>query len=399
MRTTGMWCALVMCLMACAAPVVKQGSATPEFAESMGSQAAMAAGVQGAAMAPIPAGMGIGAAGAAADPAMAPDPSAPVDPMPGTAGRGASGTGGSSGAGTGGVGSGTGGMGGTGAGTGGTGTGGTGGGTGGAGGTGGSSGGCKTDADCVDSDPCSADHCYPDGTCHHPAVDCNDNDPCTDDTCMEPSGACTHTANARICSSKATGSWLTGMCHNDDVCCTGCWDGAWCDAGTSIAACGKAGNACLSCDDANPCTADACGASGACTHTNLPNAVTCTLGGKTGTCQTGTCVPTGPPPPCGGAGQACCPAATRCTGALTCTSGTCQTCGGKNEACCAGNKCEDNRSLACLGTSPSDPTLTCQCGAEFQACCSGYQCNDSNLACNKSGSDWPAVGTCYRWLP
>src|SRR5690606_12671507 len=54
-------------------------------------------------------------------------------------------------------------------------------------------------------------------------------------------------------SNKTAGTTCsTGRCAGS-TCCSGCRSGNTCNGGTSVTACGKSGNVCVSCDDGNPC--------------------------------------------------------------------------------------------------------------------------------------------------
>ena len=97
--------------------------------------------------------------------------------------------------------------------------------------------------DCDDGNACTtAEQCSGGSCVASLATDCDDLDPCTDDLC-DPTSGCTPTPN-------------TAPCSDDDPCTLGdtCLDGD-CTAGVA-----------LECDDANPCTADACVAPGVCQH-------------------------------------------------------------------------------------------------------------------------------------
>ncbi|MDQ3036032.1 MAG: MopE-related protein [Myxococcota bacterium] len=96
--------------------------------------------------------------------------------------------------------------------------------------------GCRSDAECDDGVPSTADFCdtftracshLPTGTCSSPA-DCDDGNACTDDQCSPGTGFC-----------------------------------AW---GSVPDCCFRA----TDCDDRDACTADACGADHACVHTAVP---------------------------------------------------------------------------------------------------------------------------------
>ena len=150
---------------------------------------------------------------------------------------------------------------------------------------------------CDDGDPCTvADHCA-DGSCAGVVVECDDGNPCTNDVCEPDFGACQHKPlpDFTVCDDG-------DACSSDDHCdhdalCSGlpvdCDDGNPCtadvcvsedgchalpDSGASCSdglACTK-GDACIdgvctglgakACDDANPCTTDACDAKTGCVH-------------------------------------------------------------------------------------------------------------------------------------
>ncbi len=87
---------------------------------------------------------------------------------------------------------------------------------------------------------------------------CDDGDPCTTDTCT----------SAKACQSVPddTATCPGGACHAG-VCCTGCWDGSTCQAGTTNAVCGTGGGDCATCGGADcpssRCTGGMCIARGA----------------------------------------------------------------------------------------------------------------------------------------
>lgn len=77
---------------------------------------------------------------------------------------------------------------------------------------------------------------------------------------------------------------IGGVCHAG-ACCAGCWDGAACRSGDAVSACGTAGGACATCDDADPCTVDSCEA-GTCVATPVADFDPCATGGV---CVSGNC--------------------------------------------------------------------------------------------------------------
>jgi len=110
---------------------------------------------------------------------------------------------------------------------------------------------------CDDGDACTtADRCV-DGACIGGAVlDCDDGNPCTDDVCA-PRGGCEHTNNTSPCD-----------------------DGEFCTVLDRCAAGQCVGGLPRACDDADPCTVDAC-VTGACRTTPLTglDGVTCVFRG------------------------------------------------------------------------------------------------------------------------
>ena len=48
-----------------------------------------------------------------------------------------------------------------------------------------------------------------------------------------------------------------GLCY-DGTCCTGCWDGSECEEGTDASACGRQGEACVTCSGACECDVAVC---------------------------------------------------------------------------------------------------------------------------------------------
>jgi N-acetylneuraminic acid mutarotase len=188
--------------------------------------------------------------------------------------------------------------------------------------------------------------------------------------------------------------------------CGGCLtaDGQ-CRPGTELGACGKAGGACLSCDDGQACTQDRCTA-GQCFADPLS-------GGSCpgGICRVGACG-------CGMQGEPCCSTDPACQGVLACQAGTCGTCGGPGQPCCPGatacaagtvcggtparcTACGDLDQPCCAGTSAcrhgvcNAATSTCKpCGGQGQACCAGDTCAPDTNLCN--GNEVCQAGVCGR---
>lgn len=173
---------------------------------------------------------------------------------------------------------------------------------------------CNDGSFCTSFDLCAA------GQCGGKAKDCDDDDACTLDACNPQSGLCGHAQSA------------------DGTACLGvgpCVVGASCQAGLCV---GKA----KTCDDGNPCTADACNDSnGVCDTVPLADGATCTtLDGcvQSPQCTLGLC--SGTPKNCDDlqpcTNDSCDPATGACLhasapdggacgeGVLTCQSGVCK---------------------------------------------------------------------------
>jgi MYXO-CTERM domain-containing protein len=123
---------------------------------------------------------------------------------------------------------------------------------------------CTVDADCDDGLACTVDNCNPiTGACTARATpgccvsdgDCDDGLACTADACMRAPGAPTG-----VCA----GTPIAGCCVADADC--GEVDGDLCTVPSCNVVAGRCVEGPLSCDDGDPCTADACAADGACTH-------------------------------------------------------------------------------------------------------------------------------------
>jgi len=179
---------------------------------------------------------------------------------------------------------------------------------------------------CDDANPCThADTCKA-GKCAGGKLDCDDANTCTTDSCDPGGKGCLHKAAAGPCNADddactvgdfcAKGACLPGKataCDDGDVCTTDACDaksgkclagagkdGLPCDADASactVADTCKAGKcvpgAAPKCDDANPCTEDACDPKSGCTHT--PATGSCDADGDPCTvddaCYKGVCIP------------------------------------------------------------------------------------------------------------
>jgi len=158
-----------------------------------------------------------------------------------------------------------------------------------------------------------------------------------------------------------------------------------------------------SCDDGNPCTADACNGNGGCSHTPVENGTTCSGTNQceqTYSCQAGACV---------GSNPVACTASDACHAAGTCdpTTGVCSNPAAANgTACNDGNACTLSDSCqagVCTGASPVVCTASDACHAagtcdpttgacSNPAAANGTACNDGN-ACTLSDSCQAGVCT------
>lgn len=243
--------------------------------------------------------------------------------------------------------------------------------------------GCAADAlptgtPCLDTDLCNGAEACVSGTCAAgPPLDCDDRVACTTDACS-PTAGCTHVPNDAACTvlpggtcNPSTGcqyptctpaTCVAGPCQT--ATCVGatcnvvdlCTAGEICCAGS----CAPAG-----CADPNPCTMDACGASG-CTHVPQPGLA----------CEDGSA----------------------CTVGDTCNaSGTCASGPGCND----NNPCTDD---VCSGGACSYPNNTAACddmdGCTGGDACSGGSCRPGPLMLcdddNPCTADSCSVGVCQH---
>ncbi len=119
-------------------------------------------------------------------------------------------------------------------------------------------------APCNDGSACTTGEVCSKGSCGGGTpVNCNDGNLCTDDGC-DPITGCTHANNIVPCDDK-------DVCSTGDAC-----GGGTCNPGAT-----------LSCDDANPCTADSCNPATGCIHTPVADKTPC---GQDLQCVAGSCV-------------------------------------------------------------------------------------------------------------
>lgn len=161
---------------------------------------------------------------------------------------------------------------------------------------------CDDHDACTSGDGCKDGECAPGG----PAT-CDDGNACTQDSCDSGLG-CAHIASGAV------------QCEDGDACTTG----DLCSGATCV------GGQAPSCDDANPCTDDACASKAGCTH--VPNDAPCTLSDA---CSFGAICD----------GGACTSTATKdCDDGNPCTNDQCNASTGEcaHSAAVAGSSCDDD---------------------------------------------------------
>ncbi len=249
------------------------------------------------------------------------------------------------------------------------------------------------DSACTSGDVCKAGKCAAGAS-----LDCNDKNPCTDDAC-DPAIGCVGLANqatcdadgspctvADNCANKVCGPGATMVCDDANPCTVdacdpkvggcvsaaqlgACSDGDPCTLFDSCKAGACAGGSAKVCDDGNPCTADLCDKqSGACTQSPKAGPCSdnsaCTLGDE---CGNGACV----------AGK---PAT--CDDGNTCTIDGCDAASGKCTTAAADGPCNDGDACtagdSCLATGCKPGVATV--------------CNDNNSCTTDSCN--PADGLC-----
>ncbi|MCC6645813.1 MAG: hypothetical protein IT374_09615, partial [Polyangiaceae bacterium] len=271
--------------------------------------------------------------------------------------------------------------------------------------------------------------CNPSGVCVAGSIDVDDGNPCTADAC-DPSTGVTHTP-------VASGT----ACSDGDAC-----NGAeTCDGNGACQ-----GGVAPTVDDGNPCTIDACSASGGVTHAPLGAGATCSDGDACNGAETcngsGACVAGAPPTlddgdpctvdactPAGGithapaaAGTACldgdvCDGAEQCDGSGACVAGsalivddgnpcTADAChpvtGVSHVALASGTACSDGD--ACNGVETCDGGGACVAGTaptlDDGNPCTADSCDASagvvhapvaaGTSCSSCGATCSATGTC-----
>ena len=262
-------------------------------------------------------------------------------------------------------------------------------------------GGCKPGADlaCDDGNLCTADSCNQASGCVFAlsSAACEDGNVCTvGDLCQ--GGVCTPGA-AKVCDDAKP--CTTDACDPKLGCVTSdntlpCSDGSACTQGDACQGGSCQPGATIGCEDGNPCTDDGCVAIGGCTHSWNTKPCDDQNGCTTGdVCKLGLCTPTGNSPcndqnPC--TTESCDPATGACSAvfnAAPCTD---------NNACtvgdvCASGACKAGSSLVCSdGNVCTDDSCAAQTGCVFLP--NAATCSDNNLCTIGDGctGGWCAPG-------
>lgn len=202
---------------------------------------------------------------------------------------------------------------------------------------------------CDDGDACTTSDACVSGACGGSVKDCGDGDPCTADTCDPVTGCAYSNDDGKSC--------------DDGDACTGGTTGDSCKAGKCV------GGAALDCDDANPCTTDSCDKATGCGHLALDgndcdddSACTGTTA-KADICVKGVCEG-GAPVICDDADPCttdACDAAVGCTvtnsDATPCDDGNACTLGDA----CTGGACKSGKPLSC---DDGNPCTTDSCDSD-----------------------------------
>lgn len=283
---------------------------------------------------------------------------------------------------------------------------------------------CGTDGKCVfspalgpcnDGDPCTATSSCSAGKCVGSGNKCDDGDPCTQDVCT--AGKCSFVGGTGC---NDGNECTTDACTADGKSCvfTPALEGQACDDGDSCTLstkCGKgecAGGAPLDCDDADPCTTDACQQGKGCVSTSNTGACTdndaCTTNDACvdGSCVAGKALACDDKNPCTNdscdaksgcvnlANTANCTDGDSCTNSDTCQGGKCSP--GAKSDCDDANPCTDDACNSKSGCVNLSNAATCTDGdacTEKDACKDGKcvagsakDCNDAN-ACTSDTCD------------
>lgn len=248
-------------------------------------------------------------------------------------------------------------------------------------------------ASCDDGDACTtADACDATGACVGGGLSCDDMNPCTADAC-DPTGGCTH---APVAAGTACGDG--DACNGDELC-----DGAGvCGAGTPLV-----------CDDMNVCTADSCDPSAGCVNAPVAMGASCDDGDAC--TMSDACDGAGA---CAGGGTVSCDDANPCTADLCDPSTGCASapvaagtacgdgdvCNG-DEVCDGAGVCAMGTPLACDDANPCtadvcDPSTGCASTpvAAGASCDDGDACTATD-ACDGAGVCAGAAISCDDMNP
>ncbi len=242
---------------------------------------------------------------------------------------------------------------------------------------------CTTNADCVDTNFCTANEQCVSGVCVVTPVDCDDGDPCTDDICDCGSGC----INANICNDGFT--CTTDTCNPDTLECTNTPNNAVCNGQCSTGTC-VADPDSTTIDPISGCMQTSTSANG----TPCNDSDACTTGDQ---CTSGNC---------GGAPIVCTPL-DQCHLAGTCSAGVCSNPTAPDGlGCNDGDLCTQTDRCNGSGTCVGDDPVTCTplddchdtgtCNPGTGVCSNppsagGTGCNDGSLCtqtdqCNGAGT-------------
>lgn len=292
---------------------------------------------------------------------------------------------------------------------------------------------------CDDGNPCTEGDVCSSGTCKGTLpADCDDMNPCTTDGC-DPMAGCIHKVNTLpcddgdactigdVCELATCKPGKTLVCNDANPCTKDACSGGSCQHAPQAGACDD-GNACTvgdscqqgkcmpasidTCDDGNPCTKDSCSPAIGCQHAPQPGTCddknVCTVGDS---CSDGNCV-SGPSLNCDD-GNVCtvdgCDASKGCTHAPAqgaCSDGNACTLTDTCQAgvCVGANPPSCNDSNACT-TDTCNPATGCV-QAPITPCCgngimeAGETCDDGNLAPGDGcDASCKSEGLCFSdWL-
>lgn len=111
---------------------------------------------------------------------------------------------------------------------------------------------------------------------------CSVTSPCQKAACVSHSCSTANRPDGTACGG--------GKCYQGG-CCTGCWSGKTCVAGSAVTACGASGEGCLACSSSNECQEATCDSSHQCSTKDRTNVTTACAGGD-GNCLDGSCCKT-----------------------------------------------------------------------------------------------------------